>query len=207
MDKFNNNCLPVQIEEARNNEGLPQFVGYGAVYYDGTPKTEFVLWDNGKEKAVERIAPGAFHRSLTDGRVIDARFEHKADWTLDNTSCSLVLSEDGKGLTYRFSHDPSDPQSVTALAKVRKGLVKGSSFGFRANTTKSKWTVENGVAINTLTEIDLFEVSLVRSPAYQATTTGARSTEDIEQALRAYLDFQTEEKMKKLEIFLSNCNR
>ena len=59
---LDNQRAGVQVRAA---EGQPAVIaGYGAVFYDGTPATEYVLWDDRWGRAVERILPGAFDGAL-----------------------------------------------------------------------------------------------------------------------------------------------
>ena len=190
---------PLEIIESRSEGEPSRLTGYGAVFYNGLPQTEYVLWDDHRGRAVERVKPEAFDEAIAT-RSIDLRYDHKSDWTIDNTDITLKLSKDNKGIKVESVIDNSDPQYQTVAAKVKKRLAKGMSFGFRFgdhSKTKEQWTIEGKTAVCWLTNIDCFEFSVVRDPAYSATSSSVRSAEDIKSAELSYLKYQTQLRQEK----------
>lgn len=108
------------------------------------------------------IAPGAFKTSLG---------EHKADgtmpamlWQHDSREPIGVwdaMSEDANGLRVkgRLALDTECGKKAYALLKM--GALNGLSIGF----ISKQWTYDTEAEIRTITEIDLWEVSLVTFPA------------------------------------------
>ena len=134
--------------------------GYAATFNDPTAIGGFT----------ERIAPGAFTRSLASGRDVLALLDHRADVLLGRTrSGSLKLSEDAKGLRFELKvPDTAAGRDVIALAE--RGDLGGMSFGFVA--TDEAWDGDT----RELRSVELHEVSIVQSwPAYQATEINLRS--------------------------------
>ena len=134
--------------------------GYAASYNDPTAIGGFT----------ERIAPGAFTKSLASGRDVLALLDHRADVLLGRTrSGSLKLSEDAKGLRFELSlPDTAAAREVIALAE--RGDLGGMSFGFVA--TDEAWDGDT----RELRAVELHEVSIVQSwPAYQSTEVNLRS--------------------------------
>lgn len=124
----------------------------------------------------ERIAPGAFAKTITSGDV-RALWNHDANIVLGrNKSGTLRLSEDSAGLFYEC--DAPDTQLVRdmVLAPIARGDVNQCSFGFR--TLQDKWAKVDGEWIRTLLEVELFDVSPVTYPAYQQTDVAVRSLQD-----------------------------
>ena len=118
----------------------------------------------------ERIAPGAFTRSLASGRDVLALLDHRADVLLGRTrSGSLKLSEDAKGLRFELSvPDTQAGRDVIALAE--RGDLGGMSFGFVA--IDEVWDGNT----RELRQVELHEISVVQSwPAYQSTEINLRS--------------------------------
>lgn len=125
----------------------------------------------------ERIAPGAFAKTLASGRDVLALLDHRADVLLGRTrSGSLKLSEDAKGLRFELElPDTSHARDVIALAE--KNLLGGMSFGFVA--TDEHWDGD----VRELRSVELHEISVVQAwPAYQSTEVALRSRKAIEDA-------------------------
>src|ERR1700728_2523684 len=86
---------------AKRSDGTSEICGYGAVFYDGTPDTEYPMWPG----AVERIMPGAFDRALREDDV-RGLFNHDPNLLLGRTaSGTMRLRVDDVGLWY--SIDPA----------------------------------------------------------------------------------------------------
>ena len=143
----------------------------------------------------EIILPGAFTRSLSEGRDIYALADHDSSKRLARTkNDTLRVHEDSHGL--RVEIDLPDTQIGKQIAEeVRTGLLDAMSFGFSVN--KDSWKDDADGTLRELIDVDLFEVSVVSFPAYQATAIGTaqRSLErhlkpgqptirEIERALR-----------------------
>lgn len=134
--------------------------GYAAVFGTETRMGSFT----------ERIAPGAFSKSLASGRDILALLDHRADVLLGRTaSGTLKLTEDAKGL--RFDLELPDTQAGRDLvALAERGDLGGMSFGFIAED--EAWTGNT----RELRQVDLREVSVIQAfPAYQQTEISLRN--------------------------------
>lgn len=120
----------------------------------------------------ERIAPGAFSKSL-ESADIRALFNHDSNIVLGrNKSGTLRLKEDQSGLAIEI--DPPDTQAARdLLVSMNRGDISQMSFGFR--TIADKWAKLDGEWIRTLLEVDLFDVSPVTYPAYNSTDIAVRS--------------------------------
>lgn len=125
----------------------------------------------------ERIAPGAFAKTIQSGD-IRALWNHDVNIVLGrNKSGTLRLSEDSAGLGYEC--DVPDNQLIRdmVLGPIARGDVNQCSFGFM--TLNDKWAKVDGEWIRTLLEVELFDVSPVTYPAYQATDVAVRSLERV----------------------------
>ena len=137
-----------------------QLVGLAAPYESETRIGEFR----------ERIARGAFTRTLSENRDILALVDHDPGKVLGRTrSGSLELSETARGLAYRITlPDTTAGRDLRALAE--RGDLGGVSIGFIA--TRDSWDGD----LRTLHEVELHEVSIVQAhPAYPTTTVSLRS--------------------------------
>lgn len=125
----------------------------------------------------ERIAPGAFAKTVVDGDV-RALWNHDANIVLGrNKSGTLRMTEDELGLHYEC--DAPDTQLVRdmVMSPIARGDVNQCSFGFR--TVSDRWDKVDGEWIRTLLEVELFDVSPVTYPAYESTTVAVRSLEQV----------------------------
>jgi uncharacterized protein len=129
----------------------------------------------------ERIAPGAFAKSIQSSDV-RALFNHDANIVLGrNKAGTLRLSEDVAGLAYEV--DAPDTQLVRdmVLSPIARGDVNQCSFGFY--TVNDKWAKVDGEWIRTLLECDLLDVSPVTYPAYPQTEVAVRALQQAMQAI------------------------
>lgn len=123
------------------------------------------------------IAPGAFLASLaghkTAGTMPAMLWQHDSGlpcgvWT--------EMSEDAKGLKIkgRLALDTTLGKEAHALLKM--GALNGLSIGFLSK----QWTYDRTTDVRTLTEIDLWEVSLVTFPANGASRiTNIKAVDDM----------------------------
>lgn len=129
---------------------------------------------------IERINPGAFSRSLSSSSNIHAYWNHDSNFVIGSTrSGKLALAEDSKGLTFKLN-----PVRLTdgQLDAIRDGDMK-MSFGFRVAPEGDAWDLKPEVALRTLLDVDLFEVSPVSRPAYLDTSAAVRALEDAKRSM------------------------
>lgn len=176
---------PVALEERADENAQPTIGGYAAVFYDGTPETEFVLWDG----AVERIMPTAFDRALEENDDVRGLFNHNPDNLLARTTSeTLTLTTDKRGLRYAMT--PGNTNVADDVVEhVKRGDLTGSSFAFEA--TDVDWRKEDDVEIREISGVRLYDVGPVTYPAYEGTTTGVRSG-DSSEARRSHDAWQAE---------------
>lgn len=122
----------------------------------------------------ERIAPGAFTRTLKSRNEVKAFLNHNMDIVLGSTRAgTLRLKQDDKGLHAEIDLPDSEWGRSVAEA-TRRGDISGMSFGFNVPKGGDSWS-DDGTK-RTLTEIALMEVSPVSGfPAYRSTTASVRS--------------------------------
>ncbi|MDA1526485.1 phage major capsid protein [Bacillus cereus] len=142
------------------------------------------------KKFREKIAPGAFKRAIENrSKDIDFLAEHDSKQVLASTrNESLTLREDGKGLYMEAQISPTT-YGKDYYQLISDGLVRNMSFGF--TSLKDSWNQVGGVMIRTIEELELFEVSAVRNPAYSQSSLAAREINLIEE-----IDVPSMEKLK-----------
>ncbi|UGQ07459.1 HK97 family phage prohead protease [Streptococcus anginosus] len=115
---------------------------------------------------------------------IRALFNHDHSLVLGRTGNDTVrLGVDDVGLFGDIIINKDDPQAVGAYARVQRGDVIGCSFGFypiKINTEER----DDGSYLDTILELEIFEVSPCTFPAYPQTEIAARQ-QDFESQRRA----------------------
>ena len=140
--------------------------GYAAVYNaPSLPLTVRGL--NGGKPFTERVAPGAFDRSLTGN--VSLLIGHDRRELLANTKSGLLqLRSDERGLAYEVEL-PDTQKAKDVRALVESGVLTEMSFGVYVRS--DAWEGSE----RTLKDVDLREISIVESGAYQQTSAEART--------------------------------
>lgn len=125
----------------------------------------------------EQVSPDALKNFETNDIV--CLFNHDSGKVLGRVSNkTLTLEADKVGLKGIVTINLDDAEAVSIYYRVKRGDIKGCSFGFRVLSQEIE-SGDDGIYRVTLTNIDLFEVSVVTFPAYPTTEISARM-EDIE---------------------------
>jgi HK97 family phage prohead protease len=158
--------MDVEIRALDTEDGSIRIGGYAATFNQEATGLNFR----------EVIAPGAFTRTLQTGNPVFLLVNHDmGELPLAATqSGTLQLSEDRIGLRMEADLDPSNPRAAEVASALRRGDVNKMSFAF--TVAENGQTREEG--LRTLTDLDLYEVSVVTLPAYDSTTVGMRSAQD-----------------------------
>lgn len=125
---------------------------------------------------IERICKGAFSKALKRNDDVHILLNH--DWGRDLGSTkegNLELYEDNIGLRARATI-----RDAEVIKKARAGELVGWSFGFNDRENGVINLVENGMPTRAVTDLDLYEVSILdksHEPAYDGTLISARDTE------------------------------
>ncbi len=159
-----------ELRDATEGDGMT-FVGYGAVFNSDSEPLPFT----------ERIAPGAFSRSLRSRNEIKMFVNHDTTQVLASKRAgTLRLSEDSHGL--RVEADLPDTTAGRDMAfLIKRGDVADMSFGFSVPRGGDSWSDDG--ATRELREVRLHEVSIVTGfPAYTSTTASVRSLDGLVEA-------------------------
>lgn len=152
--------------------GITKITGHAATFNQlSSPINDF--WETFRE----RIAPGAFTKTLLEAD-IPALWNHNADFPLArNKAGTLTLREDAIGLYYEFP-PPDTSYGRDLVENIRTGNVTGNSFGFVC--VRDRWddqldAVGNHEQVRTVLEAQLWDISPVTYPAYPQTDIGMRA--------------------------------
>ena len=125
------------------------------------------------ENCYEEISDKAFRDiDLSDVRALA---DHDTAKVLGRTkSQTLKLSVDDKGLYGEITINKNDTEAVNLYERVKRQDIDQCSFGFNILNEQMEQRAD-GTTKWTITEIELFEVSVVTFPAYADTSVEARS--------------------------------
>jgi uncharacterized protein len=131
----------------------------------------------------EVIAPGAFRDAIGRDDVVFL-INHDGLPLARTRSGTLTLTEDATGLRIDTTLDPEDPDVKSITGKMKRGDLDKMSFAFRA--TKQAWDETTNPPTRTIQEAELYDVSIVTSPAYDGTSIALRSLDEARKDTRAH---------------------
>jgi len=169
--KIERRTFTIKNVEARQAEdGTMRLSGYAAVFNNDSVPLPFI----------ERIAPGAFRKTLTETPDVRLLINHEGLPLARTKNDTLRLHEDETGL-YMDADLPDTQAARDLYTLVERGDVDQMSFAFRV--IRQTWN--EGRTERTLTELSLADgdVSVVTYPAYPTTTVEAR--EQLKAAMQA----------------------
>lgn len=155
-------CLCPEMEARAVEEAdFIRISGYGAVFHRKYDVFGFK----------ERIAPGAFVKTLQESPDIRGMFNHDPNFILGRTKAGTMdVTEDKKGLPYEIRADKQDPQAISVARKIARGDVDGSSMAFFVRKEDWEKDSDGRPKLRTITEIELVETGPVTMPASPSTT-------------------------------------
>lgn len=172
-----------QIEMRAEGDGRT-FTGYAALFNQPSLPLPFT----------EYVRPGAFKRSLQSRNRMMLLWNHDTSNPLASTrNGSLQMVEDERGLKVTATlPDTTLGRDIAEL--VRTGVVDSMSFGF--SVKKDSWSQDGQTRY--LDDVTLYEVSLVSTPAYEATagTVSVRSGISADDLADALLKIESGEELE-----------
>jgi HK97 family phage prohead protease len=175
LSKMETRVNSVDFEIRETQDGM-FFEGYAAVFDSPSEPLPFI----------ERIAPGAFIRSLKSRNDVKILWNHDSGSVLGSTRAgTLKLTEDARGLRVEASL-PNTTVGRDAAELLKRGDIDSMSFGFSVPRGGDDWSADGSE--RTLREVRLHEVSIVAFPAYSGTagSTSVRGLDAVAQ--RASVD-------------------
>lgn len=126
----------------------------------------------------EVVKENALDDALMRNTDVLALYGHDYQNVLGRQSAgTLSLEKDNRGI--KFTLDlPNTQLGRDVYTLVERGDLKGNSFGFTVE--KDSWEKKGDKVIRTIEQVrELFEISIVSLPAYEATELTKRSYEDF----------------------------
>lgn len=157
---------PAQKLEVREaHSGDVRVSGYAAVFDQET---------NIGGMFTEQINRGAFKDAIGRDDVVFL-INHEGLPLARTRSGTLRLEEDEHGLYMEASLDASDPDVRSIVPKMKRGDLDKMSFAFVP--TRQSWDDSKKIPKRMIEEAQLYDVSIVTTPAYDGTEIGLRSLE------------------------------
>lgn len=126
----------------------------------------------------EIIKRGAWKKALERASEIHFLAEHDPKKILASTrNDSLKLHEDENGLYFEARISPTS-WGKDYYQLIKDGILRNMSFGFRAKV--DEWRNKGDFFEREIFDLDLFEISVVRDPAYAQSSISARGIELVE---------------------------
>ena len=151
--------------------------------YIATNALSHILGKTDGKRWREIISHGTFTEALAKARMkeqdIDFLFEHDKDRILSSTAnASLLLEEDEVGL-YMEAKISKTSWGKDLFVLIKDNIVRGLSFGMKV--LREDWSRgADGIPLRTITDIEPYEISALKAPAYQNTLLEARGLEIAE---------------------------
>lgn len=157
------------IEFRADDDGAVRVSGYAAVFNEEADIGGLFR---------EVIAPGAFRNAIGRGDDVVFLVNHGGLPLARTRSGTLKLTEDDRGLFISSELERSDPDVARIVPKMERGDLDKMSFAFQIPEGGQVWSeTEDGIAVRTITDTMLSDVSVVNEPAYGGTSIALRSLE------------------------------
>ena len=153
----------LEVREAQSGE--VRVSGYAAVFGEET---------NIGGMFTEQIQRGAFKDAIGRDDVVFL-INHEGLPLARTRSGTLTLEEDERGLYIEASLDATDPDVRSIVPKMKRGDLDKMSFAFVP--TRQSWDDSSEMPKRMIEEAQLYDVSIVTTPAYNGTEIGLRSLE------------------------------
>lgn len=158
----------VEDLEVRAGEGeAPIIVGHPVVYGK---------WSEDLGGFRERIVAGAAKRTIGIGDDIRALFNHDPNYVIGRTKAGTLELEDGPRAVSMKATPPETSWASDLMTSMRRGDIDQMSFAFRA--IHDEWREpkkEGALWERDITELAMYDVSVVTFPAYVQTDAQVRS--------------------------------
>jgi len=194
-----------KLAAEKRDENKPLISGYAAMY--NNPEVIMGLF-------IERIAPQAFDKVLSERQDVVTLFNHNPDFPLGRTEAgTLRLRTDATGLFQETDVNPEDTDAMNVWRRVQRGEIRGQSFAFMVREASWKFNEDDLDEREILDISQLFDVGPVTYPAYKATSIAARSeAEQMHKQARAQFerarhDYGSKDEVRTMIVLESNLEQ
>jgi HK97 family phage prohead protease len=164
MAKAEIRAMSEPVEVRQEDDGAIRVAGYAAVFGEET---------NIGGMFTEVIEAGAFTSALERGDDVVFLVNHAGLPLARTRSGTLKLTQDDRGLYIESELDREDPDVHAIVFKMKRGDLDKMSFAFIP--TRQEWDDSGDMPKRMIRDLELFDVSIVTTPAYDGTEIGLRS--------------------------------
>jgi len=157
-------ALGEHVEIRQEGDGPIKVAGYAAVFGQETNIGGYFT---------EVIEAGAFTSALERGDDVVFLINHAGLPLARSRSGTLRMSQDDRGLYIETELDPTDPDVRAIVPKMKRGDLDKMSFAFIP--TRQAWDDSGDMPKRMIQDLQLYDVAIVTTPAYDGTEIGLRS--------------------------------
>ena len=183
------------VEQKDEEDGLISFAGYASVFDYSYPVNDM------RGTYLENIAHGAFAKTLQEKDDVKLLVNHEGIPLARTKSETLNLVEDEKGLRVEAKLDPTNPKVAEVSSAMKRNDLNEMSFAFQA--VKDEFN-EAGDE-RTIREAKLYDVSVVTTPASDATIAKIRGV-DLPALEKALVEARSDEQVNA-DVILSTIEQ
>ena len=183
------------VEQKDDEDGLISFAGYASVFDYSYPVNDM------RGTYLENVARGAFTKTLQEKDDVKLLVNHEGIPLARTKSETLNLVEDEKGLRVEAKLDPTNPKVAEVSSAMKRNDLNEMSFAFQA--VKDEFN-EAGDE-RTIREAKLYDVSVVTTPASDATIAKIRGV-DLPALEKALVEARSDEQVNA-DVILSTIEQ
>mgnify|MGYP003149347153 CR=1 FL=1 len=183
------------VEQKDDEDGLISFAGYASVFEHSYPVNDM------RGTYLENVARGAFTKTLQEKDDVKLLVNHEGIPLARTKSQTLNLVEDDKGLRVEAKLDPTNPKVAEVSSAMKRDDLNEMSFAFQA--VKDEFN-EAGDE-RTIREAKLYDVSVVTTPASDATVAKIRGV-DLPALEKALVEARSDEQVNA-DVILSTIEQ
>ena len=155
------------VEQKDEEDGLISFSGYASVFDYSYPVNDM------RGTYLENVAHGAFAKTLQEKDDVKLLVNHEGIPLARTKSNTLNLIEDERGLKVEARLDPANPKVAEVASAMKRNDLNEMSFAFQAIKDEFNEAGDE----RTIREAKLYDVSVVTTPASDATVAKIRGVD------------------------------
>ena len=183
------------VEQKDDEDGLIAFAGYASVFDYSYPVNDM------RGTYLENVARGAFAKTLQERDDVKLLVNHEGIPLARTKSNTLNLFEDARGLRVEARLDPNNPKVAEVASAMKRDDLNEMSFAFQAIKDEFNEAGDE----RTIREAKLYDVSVVTTPASDATVAKIRGV-DLPALQKALAEARSDENVNA-DVILSTIEQ
>ena len=183
------------VEQKDDEDGLISFAGYASVFDYAYPVNDM------RGTYLENVSRGAFTKTLQEKDDVKLLVNHEGIPLARTKSNTLNLVEDERGLRVEAKLDPENPKGAEVASAMKRNDLNEMSFAFQAIKDEFNEAGDE----RTIREAKLYDVSVVTTPASDATVAKIRGV-DIPALQNALAEARNDEQVNA-DVILSTIEQ